>query len=191
MPTGRYALVMSDEPATARFQQPALTTTGEFVKEGALNGAILPIFIGAALAQASPNLGGLIILGGGLAAAPTGAIIGAGIGALSSLSAPSLNQVDVSTASLERAFADTRVSNTLWTQLLEAGRSDPAFSLIVDNAESARASGDTMLEIGSPQIFLIASSSREWNPELSLKVAVYVRLVRLSDGDESRVARSR
>ena len=118
MPTGRYALVMSDEPATARFQRPALTTTGEFVKEGALNGAILPIFIGAALAQASPNLGGPIILGGGLAAAPAG-------------------------------------------------------------------------EIGSPQIFLIASSSREWNPELSLKVAVYVRLVRLSDGDESRVARSR
>lgn len=180
--TARFALVISDTPPSARFQRPALVTTGEFVMEGAVTGAVVPVFIGAGVAQAIPNMVGLMILGGGLAAAPAGAVIGASIGALSALSAPSLIQVEVSTAALERAVSELRVSDALRTQILEAGRSYPELSL----TDSSTAPAATVLEIGSPQIVLAAKSPRELIPELSLRVAVYVRLVRLSDGEELR-----
>jgi hypothetical protein len=172
--TARFVLVISDAPPNARFQRPALVTTGEFVMEGAVTGAVVPVLVGLGVAQVSPNVVGLMILGGGLAAAPAGAVIGAGIGALSALSAPSLTQVEVSTATLERAVSELRVSDALRTQLLEA---------LTDSPTTPAA---TVLEIGSPEIVLAAKSPREWIPELSLKVAVYVRLVRLSDGEELR-----
>src|SRR6266850_1772759 len=95
-----------------------------------------------------------------------------------------------------------QVSDALVAQILEAGRSYK--TLTVELADAPTAPADTFVEIGNAQIALASRSQgtdglpglagvlldacadNEWIPELKLQVAFYVRLVRMSDGEEIR-----
>jgi len=150
---------------------------------GALVGASVPLMVGGVLAQgaARGDRAGLIVAGAGLAVVPVGAALGAGIGALA---APAREEVERGTQLLERAFADLRVSDTLVSQIQEAARPHPILVLSVEGCRTPAPAADTVLEIAPPHVSLTSYSASDWIPDLRLRVRVWVRLLRASDGEE-------
>jgi len=183
-PTGNIALVMADIAPIPRFQRPFAVGAAEGAMRGALVGATVPLMFSEVLVQggaAHGDRGGLILVGAGLAVIPVGAAIGAGIGALA---APSREEVERGTQLLERAFADMRVSDTLVSQIQEAARSHPILVLSVQGSRSPAPAPDTVLEIDAPRVSLTSFSANDWIPDLRLRVGLWVRLLRASDGQE-------
>jgi len=182
-PLGKIVLVMSDIAPSPWFQLPAAVGAAHGAIHGAVVGAQVPLFFSGILAQgaAKGDRGGLIVFGASLAAVPVGAALGAGIGALA---APSREEVEQGTAVLERAFADMRVSDTLVSQIQEAARRHPILVLSVERPGSPAIGADTVLDINVPQVALGSYSLSDWAPKLRLRVGVWVRLVRTSDGQE-------
>ena len=187
------ALVMSDVAPVGRIQRPAVAGRLEGAKSGAAIGAMAPIMvastIGAAGRSNSAEAGifALGIFAAGLAVAPVGAGLGAGIGAVM---APTRDEADEGTARLERAFADVSVSKILVSEFRAAGDARGIRFTTAARGDSATATADTVLEIGPPRVSLTAKSagelSPEWSPGFQLRVVVDVTLVRATGVDETR-----
>jgi hypothetical protein len=181
-PTGNMVLVMSDMAPRPWFQRPAAVGAAGGAIHGAFIGATVPLMLSSVLAQgARGNRTGLIVFGASLAVVPIGAALGAGIGAVA---APSREEVERGTGLLERAFAEMRVSDTLVSQIQEAARRHPVLVLSVERSGSPATTVDTFLEVDAPRVSLASYSANDWMPQLRLRVSVWVRLVRASDGEE-------
>ena len=188
------ALVMSDVTPDGRFQRPAVVGPLEGAKSGAAIGALAPILvastIGSAAGQSKSAEAGIVALGifaAGLAVAPVGAVLGAGIGAVM---APTREEAEQSAAWLERAFSDMPLAKILVSEFRAAGDSRGILFTTVARGDSVTATADTVLELGPPRVSLTSKSSGElspdWSPAFQLRVAVDVTLVRVSGVDETR-----
>jgi hypothetical protein len=186
-------LVMSDAAPDGRIQRPAVAGPLEGAKSGAAIGAMAPIMVASTIGTAgrfnSPEAGifAVGIFAAGLAVAPVGAGLGAGIGAVM---APTRDAADQGTARLERAFSDMPVSKILVSEFRAAGDARGILFTTAARGDSATATADAVLEIGPPRVSLTSKSSGalspEWSPDFRLRVVVDVTLVRATGVDETR-----
>jgi hypothetical protein len=187
------ALVTTDVAPAGRLQRPAVAGPLEGAKTGAAIGAMAPIMVAATIGTAGRSNSaeaGIVALGifaAGLAVAPVGAGLGAGIGAVM---APTRDEADQATVRLERAFSDMPVSKIFVAELRAAGDARGILFTTAARGDWATATADTELEIGPPRVSLAAKPTRElspeWSPGFQLRVVVDVTLVRAAGVDETR-----
>ena len=183
--TGTVVLRLAGVGHDRYFQQPGAIGGGQGAKAGASLGAIIPVMLGGAVLKGGPAhpstlVFGLAALGAGIALAPVGAAAGAAVGALA---APSKEEVEQSTAALERALADLQVPYTLFAQILEAGRAYPIIPppIAVDPDTAPWVS---VLELAGPRVSLSSDDPTDWKPKLRLRLIVDAKLVRATDREE-------
>jgi hypothetical protein len=180
-PTGTVAVVVSSKAAYASFQRPGVVGAGPGAMRGASVGALAPLAPGVFvltnnLRDARVFLFGLAMLGAGLVLAPVGAGVGATVGAIA---APSGDDVEQTTAALERALTEANLSEVLAAWILEEAGDRP----VVAGTDPEIFAADTVLEIGQATVSLLSNDATDWRPRLRLRVMISGTLVRASDGE--------
>ena len=111
-----------------------------------------------------------------MALAPVGAGVGAVVGAIA---APSEDQVERTTAALERALTEADLPEALTAWILEEAGERP----IVAGTAPESFAADTVFEIAQISVYLISMDATDWRPGLRLRLSITGRLVRASDGE--------
>ena len=179
--TGTVALVVRSSAPSASFQRPGVVGAGAGAKRGASVGALAPLAPGVFVLKSNPPdarvlLFGLAMLGAGLVLAPVGAGVGATVGAIA---APSGDDVEQTTAALERALIEANLPEVLTAWILEEAGDRP----VVAGTDPEIFAADTVLEIGQATVSLLSNDATDWRPSLSLRVTISGTLVRASDGE--------
>jgi len=179
--TGTVALVVRSSAPSASFQRPGVVGAGAGAKRGASVGALAPLAPGVFVLKSNPPdarvlLFGLAMLGAGLVLAPVGAGVGATVGAIA---APSGDDVEQTTAALERALTEANLPEVLTAWILEEAGDRP----VVAGTDPEIFAADTVLEIGQATVSLLSNDATDWRPSLSLRVTISGTLVRASDGE--------